>query len=345
MKPAPRWFNPTRALVIALGLSAVLAACTIVSPTRYFALSSTPDKTVRASETPLARSAQQTFWEGFHAGRYAELPESLRLLTAAYLETPNDPELARLLGLAHLWNVSERERVQTPDPRVTDSAILSERYLQEAYRLEPKDGRLPGFIGVLRLALGSINDDPKLTTDGYLTIQDGVSAYPEFNLFVLSVGLSQLPAGSERFNESVEAMWHNFEVCANVTVSRDDTALARLPALNQTFLDRAARNQLSDGVRRACTNTQIAPYNLEGFFMHWGDVLVKQGRTAAARTIYGLAKMTPTYQSWPYRAILEDHVANLEARAVAYKNPDPTQQPELVVASSAMACVVCHQSK
>lgn len=326
--------------ILACGLAALISACTFISPVRYFALGSSPEKIASTSDTPLAKSARAHFWQDFHAGRYDQLPALTSELTAAYLETPTDPGLARLLALTHLWTISERRRIKGQDPRVTESALLAEKYFGEALRLEPSDQRLPGFLGITRLVNGNIHADAKLSTDGYLTIQDGVAAFPEFNLFVLSTGLGQLPASDARFDEGVEAIWRNFEICAKDTINRTPS-LEQLSTLNKTFLERARQKQLSEPARRACTNTEIAPHNLEGFFLQWGDLLIKQGKGEIAKSVYEQAKLVDEYPSWPFKSVLERRIESISALKPGARN----NQQEVAASNSAISCMMCHQAK
>ena len=332
-----KFFSPSRLLSLLTLITFALIACSPLQTALLF----TDSKTAEYSNTLLDQKATNTFWEAFHAGQYERLKEVRTLLLAAYLEHPRNPDRSRLLGLSYLWTLSERGRVAGLGPEVTDSAILAERYLSETYQLEPSDHRLPGFIGVLKLALGSIHQDPKQTVKGYYTILDAVKLYPEFNGFVLSLGLSEQPIGSERFNESVDAMWKNLAICNGETINKNPD-LATMTAQNQAFLDRAS--QLTPRVRNVCLNTDKAPHNFEGFFLHFGDVLVKQGQVKAAKIMYAQAKLSPTYNQYPYKKLLEQHLEFADDRAKAYQNPDPSKYPEMAGLSS-VQCMICHQSK
>ncbi len=77
----------------------------------------------------------------------------------------------------------ERSREANLDPRITDHAILAERYFTEAHRLNPKDHRILGWLGGVKLAMGNIHQDEKLTRTGYFMLQDSIRLYPEFNYF------------------------------------------------------------------------------------------------------------------------------------------------------------------
>src|SRR5262245_41481476 len=70
------------------------------------------------------------------------------------------------------------------------------------------------------------------------------------------------------------------------------------------------RLETKDGPKRVCWNSWIAPHNFEGFFLNFGDMLVKAGEPGLAVSMYANAKLTPDYASWPYRDVLEDRMRN-----------------------------------
>lgn len=143
-----RLFSSCLGWIAGLGLLLSLAGCDAL------AVRFAPEKTADPVTTPLSDQAKQTFWDALHGGHYEQAPEALRLLTAAYLENPRQPEISLLLAHAHLWTIAERFRNQDLDPRITDHAILAERYFTEAHRLNPEDHRIPGWLGGVKLALG-----------------------------------------------------------------------------------------------------------------------------------------------------------------------------------------------
>ncbi|HTD52590.1 MAG TPA: hypothetical protein VK780_06165, partial [Thermoanaerobaculia bacterium] len=98
----------------------VLAALFLAGGCGFFAVKLAPKKTARRSDTELDVKARAFFRESLAAGRYEDLPEATRLLTAAYLENPRDPSVAFLLGMSHLWRVAERFREARQDPTITD---------------------------------------------------------------------------------------------------------------------------------------------------------------------------------------------------------------------------------
>lgn len=294
------------------------------------AMASAPEKTPAVSDTAAAKAAKEHFWKVFHAGDYGRLDAVLHDLTAAYLDSPRDPETALLLGHAHFWKLAERGRLAERDPRVTEHALLAEKYMHEARTLRPEDDRILGWLGGLRMVLGSIHENEALRREGYFMLRRGVEAYPAFNGFSMSFPLSGLPREHERFPESVELMWRNAERCAGAELDRKNPSY-------EPYMDEA----VTEGPLRVCWNSWIAPHNFEGFFLHFGDVLTKSGDWRTARKIYGFAKLAPAYEEWDYARLLEARIENAEARSAAFANADPDDDPEMMIGST-YACTGCH---
>jgi len=295
-----------------------------------------PKKTARASDTELSRKAHEYFLTSLSAGSYENLPEAMRLLTAAYLQNPRDASISFHLGMAHLWKLAERSRESVRDPTITDHLILADWYLREAHRLDPSDARIPGFEGSVKMALGSLHQDEALKRRGYFTLKDGMKAYPEFNLFTMSFVLSNAPRTDPKFADAIDYAWKNVDLCVGHPVDRTASGVHRLAADFPAVIARGSHD-------RACQNPPSAPHNMEGFLLHMGDVLVKKGDVETGREIYALAKAAPTYAAWPYGNVLDARIEQASARARAFAS-GVTPPPELMF-QSAYACVGCHQTR
>ena len=307
-------------------------ACHTDALVRPLALRSAAPKEASPSTSRLAIHAKTRFREALYAARYEDLPEVRRLLTAAYLEEPSDPETALLLAHSHLWTLSERARVpEAPNPSITDHALLAEHYFSEAIALAPDDTRIPGWRGGVRLALGSIHHDERTTREGYFELRSAARAYPEFNDFSAAFVLGSQPRGGARFTEAVELIRHNLEACVGDGFLEEGVDY-------EAILARAT----STGRKRVCWNTALVPHNLEGFFLVTGDLLTKAGEVEQARRAYGIAKLSPDYGEWRYAAILDARLADLESRATAFANAKtPEEEPEMMFGSE-YACTGCH---
>lgn len=317
--------------IIMFSIMVTIILIPILTP--FFAVQFAPEKVAEASQSDLAKQATQTFWEHFHAGNYEQIPDIRFLLTAAYLENPNDPQIALLLAHTHLWGLAERDR-GAEDPLITDHAILAEKYFSEARRLNPEDARIPGWLGSVKLALGSIHQDEKATREGYFMLKEAVRLWPEFNNFTAGFAVSGLAANSEIYQEGLEYQWENIDVCIESTgesIDRTQPDYTKYLALETTT-----------GSKRTCWNSWIAPHNFEGFFLNMGDMLLKNGDAEAAAKIYQIAQDSPAYDSWPYKSVLEERLATLDSLAQQFLTADLESQPEIMF-NSTYNCMACHQ--
>jgi hypothetical protein len=315
-----------RAAVASVMTLLILAGCSEI------AIKSAPAKEPRASSSPLAAVAARVFWESFSEARYENIPRVQSILTAAYLENPGDARLALLVAHTHFWKIAERERVQPLAPEITDHMILAAWYFDEARRLAPDDARIPGWLGGAKLALGNIHREERLTREGYFILKDAAAAYPAFNEFSFAYPLTGQAHDSPRFAEAVAAMWRNVEICAGRSYDR-----AR-PGFRWVDL---ARRSTDTGPMRACWNTARVPHNVEGFFLAFGDIMLKNGQKEVAAAAYQLIKEVPEYASWRYKPALEERLANLDVWMMRMRDSDPTNDPPYM-ARSPIACVGCH---
>lgn len=318
---------------IALAGLLVVAAGAAFATVGYpqLAVYSAPRKVARAADDTQATAAKQAFMAAFMAQRYEALPEVTAALTAAYLKNPNDPRLALLVAHAHLWRAAERGRDAIAGPGVTDSLVLANFYFKQAQGLQPEDHRIGGWLASTQLALGTVHGDERARRRGYFMLKESVRAYPEFNSFTLGYVLSRLPAGDPNLAEAVEAMWINLDLCVGHKVDRRNPDLAALGS-----------GSVPEGPTRVCFNGPYTPHNVEGFFLAFGDLLVKTGDPERAKAVYLQARVSSAYDSWPFRALLEERVATADNRAAQFAAlKEPSKGPEMI-GSSSRACAVCH---
>lgn len=125
------------------------------------------------------------------------------------------------------------------------------------------------FLAGHTLAEGTIHKDERLTREGYFMILDAIKAWPEFNLFTGGYVMSRLPPASRQFRKGLEWQWQTLDKCIE----------GKLDRTNPDFAQYMVR-ETTEGKKRACWNSWIAPHNLEGFLSEYGG---------HARQIGGLA--------------------------------------------------------
>ena len=313
-------------------LVAAAFAAAAVSATEPLA----PAKTPSATRTPQALQADVLFWRTLHAGDYEHIDAALQASTAAYLADPGDALTAAHVGWLHIWRLAESGRAERRSPTITDDAILARRYFEEAVALRPDDARFQGFLASAQLAEGAIHRDPALARRGEATMQAAVLAWPAFNLFTSGYVASTAPADSARFQQGLEQQWHNMEACLNMPVDRAAPDIAHY---------RAGATASSPETLRACANSEAVPHNVEGFYMNFGDMLVKAGDWQTARKVYANAMQSPAYAAWPFASELQSRIAHAQDNVAAFNGPGAGRGkpgPQ-VMANSNAACMACHQ--
>lgn len=295
------------------------------------AISAAKPKRPSAAQTELAKQANDAFWAALHAGAYEQIPDVKEQLQRAYLTDPNDAATAAHLGFLHIWAISERSRLPKLEASITDHMLLSQRYFTEAVEMT-HDPRFEGFLAVTELANGTIHKDERLLRTGYFRLEKAVDDYPEFNLFSRGFTRSSFPVDHEFFKKGLEDMWKNIDVCLDATIDRANPDYTRYMAA-----------QTTEGLKRVCWNGWIAPHNHEGFALNLGDMLVKAGDVKAARVMYANAKLSKTFDRWPYRDVLERRIAEAEENVEHFrKKADEQPEGHRMMIASEFSCSGCH---
>jgi hypothetical protein len=292
------------------------------------AVMTAPKKEAVASRSEAAIKADDLFWTTFHNGDYGNIEPALEALTAAYLQTPTDAKTAAHIAWLHNWRIAERARMESTPATITDDTIVARRYFQEALNLDPSDARVRGFLAGHLMAEGTVHKDEKLTREGYFMMLDAIKAWPEFNMFTGGYVVSRLPADSKQFRQGLEWQWRTLDICIGGKLDRANPDYSPYMKLETT-----------EGQKRACWNSWIAPHNLEGFFVNMGDMLVKAGDWRTAQKIYANARLPKSYAAWKYQAALEDRITRAQANVASFNAPDGAP----IMIDSAFACTVCHQ--
>lgn len=316
-------------------LTGIVLFASVLLGCEKLAILSTPPKKPMASHSVLATHAEQTFWQTLHSGNYQNIPKTNYLLTAAYLENPNDPQLAAHLGFLHIWAIAERQRLPKANPLVTEHIVLAEKYFHDAVVLNPTDARYLGFYGDTQLIAGEIYHDKRQQTKGYFILKRAITKWPQFNYFTAGYIMSNQPMDSTLYKQAVNWQWRTLDLCAEHKVDRQNPDYRPYMKL-----------ETQTGPQRACWNSWIAPFNFEGFFLNMGDMLVKQGNLPVAIKIYRNAQLANNYLQWPYRQVLEQRIKNVEANEKEFNRTLPKNAlftGQVMMFNSKYACMACHQ--
>jgi hypothetical protein len=299
MSAKPSGAKQRRLMKVAVAPLLTLALITVVGWANWsrIAVQLAPKKQAAKTRSEAALKADEVFWQTFHNGEYEKIPHALEIVTAAYVQTPNDAVTAAHVAWLHMWRLSEQARNDSVPVTITDDMMLSRRYFQEAVKLDPSEARYLGFLAAITLAEGELHKDEQITREGYFMLRDSITAWPEFNLFTGGYIMSRLPPDSPRFHEGLEWQWRTLDVCFEVKLDRANPDYSR-------YMSKETR----EGRKRPCWNSWIAPHNFEGFFLNMGDMLVKAGDWQTAQKIYANAKLSKQYASWKYQTVLDDRI-------------------------------------
>ncbi|HKU44191.1 MAG TPA: hypothetical protein VJR89_38790 [Polyangiales bacterium] len=238
-------------------------------------------------------------------------------LSAAASAEPMQEEFALLLGLASLWRVAEPYALESLDPILTlESITVAQRELERAYAMCPSDHRIPAWLGPIKIRMGRMLEDTALVDEGFAVLNRGIEHYPGFVLFSKLLVYADLPASDPEFLKAVDAVRENAVYCGSVA-----SGLSSDPA---------------------CHNHPRAAHNIEGSAVFLGDMYAKAQDRSAALAAYQSAKSAPTWQSWQYRALLEERIVKLDARMAALASPSTSDDLEAAW-SSAIQCSLCHR--
>lgn len=307
-----------------------------------------PKPVASSVTTPLSIAANQQFWDVLHRGDYTRIEEAMQPLQAALLKNPDDAVTASHLGWLHIWKLSEASRLPELTPDIPNHAFLSHHYFAEAAARMPDDARIQGFLADLEMTVASITKNEALRRQGYFRGKQAIKNWPEFNGFTVGYVLTgALAHDDKQFTTGVDMMWNNTYACMlNDAFAKQDIDL-------RTFFNIDVAKQ-PETWRRACLNSWIAPYNVEGFMLVLGDAVIKSGDVALGKKIYAQIPTIPTFNSWPYKHVVAERIQRAESNVQAFRQPTRkpvADQPDrqmvnrenTMMFNTEYACMGCHQ--
>lgn len=295
------------------------------------------------SETTISKEANKFMWNNLHLGMYENIPAILQKLDSAYKQDPKNMKVTAHLGFVHLWAFSERARHLMGDS-ISDHIPLSNRFFKEAIELNPNDPRLKGFQAATEMCEGALTKNPVLIVDGYAKGKRHIKDWPQFNKFALSFVESLQSKNSPMFNEGIKYQWEVIDECSCKELTKEKIIASPDTVLKQLITELSKTKDPL--IKRACWSSWIAPHNLEGFFINFGDMLVKDGKPDEAKVIYAAAKLAPSYKEWPFKKVLEDRIRDIEQNEEIFNKPlnlINVYGTKQIFINSELSCVGCHQ--
>jgi len=308
-----------------------------------FFLSYIKDKKPSPNETTEASHANEFMWEQFHLGNYDSLPSILDKLNSSYQLDPNNADVTAHLGYMYLWAFAERIR-NKPQERILENVFLSNRFFKEAIVLNPDDPRTYGFQSAVQMCEGAFTNNLEMLAQAYFGSLKAIRKWPQFNKFALGYIEGQLDTGTRMYKQGLKFQWEILDECAEAKLSEEK--IMKDPITILTALYDEINNSNDPEIKRACGNSWIAPHNWEGFFLNFGDILVKAGRIDQAKIMYSAVKIAPSYVDWIYKDVINLRIEEANQNVQVFNRKQNlialTDNKQMMV-NSEMSCTGCHK--
>lgn len=177
------------------------------------------------------------------------------------------------------------------------------------------DSRVAGFAAAAKYMQGLVENDAALRAQGLTDLERAVQVNSFFNVFDFIPVLQSLPPSDPVFQQAYASF--------------------------TTYLNDPETLQCVTAQPELCANAGLAPRNLQGSLILFGDLYAKAGNLPQAQSWYGLASLFPETATWKFATVSQDRSANAAARVALYTDGDPSNDPP-VIGAGPEACAVCH---
>jgi hypothetical protein len=201
------------------------------------------------------------------------------------------------------------------------SAILPDIAFDQAVPLlwnGPKgDTRVPGFAAAAEYMRGHAFNDPRIVEQGVAALRNAASLNRLFNGFDLLGVAFFVPPDHVLYDEVLD--------------------------LIDGFPELA---KLCGGQAEICFNEGLAPHNLEGTFVLFGDILAKGQRREEALNYYRGALGSGESSGWKPAFVqsVRARIESIDERLALYRDSDPGNDPPFMGAGNGHGggCAYCH---
>lgn len=267
-----------------------------------------------------ATRAERAFWAVLH-GDSTDVDGAFALLDKATRRARSDGYSHFLTAMLHLYRFGGRVTDYPHADPATHADVLAAR---EAFtRAVPLlwdgvtgDSRVPGFEASTTFVTGVLTGDAALKAQGLQEIAVAAAANPLFN----------------SFNELGAVV---------PTLAYDSPELAAVVDRLDTYFPVLGAQCGTQG--ETCFNAGLAPHNLEGTFLLFGDVYAKAGRPVDAVRYYDTAVSIGAGDGWRPQFLQSavERAGSVDDRVSRFRDGDPTNEPPLLGVAGG-ACAYCH---
>lgn len=328
--PLPRRDGAVRRIRRAAGVAlacVVLCACGDGAGTGIGTGGAGPEPPVAPSGNAVANA-----YAALVAGDHDALPAVIAALDDAVARAPEDGVSAFYGGTMRLWRLTRLR--EAPQPDLAQMALEAQtmlRLLEDARALRPESEHVAAFLGVAQVSVGQFIGDESRIERGRAVLEEAVPLHPVYVNGVRAITLGALPRSHPAFSDAVAAMQAVIAGCGLVASGEEGFSFA-YPEGPQP------------SARRMCNDSGIVAHVWEGIFLTFGDIAVKQGEPARARALYANARSAPSFATWTLRDLLDERIAQADARAALYLDDDPGNDPKTWMEGDRI-CTGCHASE
>lgn len=281
--------------------------------------------TRRASRVDrISGQAEAAFWETL-LGEADRSDQTLALLAQAEARDTRDGRLPFLTAMMHLYQFGKQvthypSATPLQATHIAAARTAFARALPLLYQPGVGDSRAIGFSSGTTYVAGVLANDPVLRAQGRDEMATAAAANSLFNSFnPIGVVPPAVFPTDPAYQEAVDLLDNYFPVAA-----RDCLGPAGIQG-------------------EVCFNDGLAPHNLEGTFLFFGDVYAKAGRIDDARQRYQASLAFGQTYGWrpEYLAEVQERLDDLPRRVALFQDSDPTNDPPMVGVANA-GCAHCH---
>jgi hypothetical protein len=272
-------------------------------------------------------SATVRAYAALTAGEQHQVTQIIADVDDAVTKDPSDGRAVFYSAIMRFWQLGEEiDLPQSAADDLTLARTMIDRF-RKAQALLPNDDRAPAFGGLAKVIIGKATSDSGMRSEGLSDIDHGIEIFPVYSEFLRALASAESPAGSDDFAAVLPHMEKAVDACA-VKDSRGNFKYAEGPL---------------PSAQRACNDDGLVPHVWEGFFINYGDLLLKAGKGAdAARSAYEAAKLAPRFDKWPFAPALQDRIDHAADRAALYADSHATNDPKIWMQDGHI-CTGCHQ--
>lgn len=275
-----------------------------------------------------AAEGESAFWTVLHGVDHSAAKQEacLASLARAAKRDRQDGRSRFLTGMMHLYRFGQQVvRYDDAPPGADDELVAALAAFEEAVPLlwdpvtQVGDSRAPGFVAAARWGLGRVRNDAALQAQGLAELEAAVDVNPFFNIFDTIPVAQAVPFDDPQFATVMS------RVTPYILDPNTISCVASQPEI--------------------CGLQGMAPHNIAGSLMLFGDLFAKNGNPDQAALFYSIASAndSPSYafHDAVQARLLPTATEAATTRAALWRDGDPSNDPT-VIGVGAEACRNCH---